>query len=326
MPPKPRVALPPASRSDLRLDLNLFRVLDAIHSHGGISQAARALHLSQPAISHALRRLRELFDDPLFVRQGNQMLPTERTRRVIAQVQSHVRGLGAVLNQGRSFEPAELEMSFEIGVRDVLESITFPRLMQHLAQLAPGVSLSSRRVVRQQMEAELTAGRLDLAIERLTRTGPRIRSLKLADESMVVLTAKGEGRKRAMTLKQYLAARHVQVSLGPEASEALDRFLADQGMERRVALRCQHYFAAAQVVAETGWMLTMPRTYARNLAQVLPVSVHELPFQLPPIPMMMYWHADREDDPAHRWLRGLLASGAVQVMNGMNRRRSSNII
>ena len=106
----------------------------------------------------------------------------------------------------------------------------------------------------------------------------------------------GEGRKRPLTLKHYLAARHVQVSLGPEASDALDRFLADQGMERRVALRCQHYFAAAQVVAETGWLLTMPRTYARNLAQVLPVDIHELPFDLPPIPMMMYWHADREDD------------------------------
>lgn len=332
MPPQPSAFFPAslsssaAARADLRLDLNLFRVLDAIHTHGGISPAARALHLSQPAVSHALRRLRELFQDPLFVRHGNTMQPTERTRRVIAQVQAHVRGLGAVLHEAGNFDPARLEMSFEIGVRDVLESITFPRLMQSLARQAPGVSLISRRITRGEIEGELGAGRLDLAIERRTRVSTRIRSLKLADESLVVVGPRAASgrRRRALTLDDYLAARHVQVSLATENADALDRFLVERGLQRHVALRCQHYFAACQVVAQTGWLLTMPRTYALSLAEVLPVQVHEPPFAVPPIPMLMYWHADRDDDPAHRWLRGLLAQGASKVMNAMHGQRSRN--
>jgi len=109
-----------------RLDLNLFRVMDAVYVHGGISGAARHLHLSQPAVSHALARLRRIWGDPLFVRQGNQMVPTELTRRVIADVQAHLRGLQSVLAQADGFDPATLDMTVRLGMRDVLEAITLP--------------------------------------------------------------------------------------------------------------------------------------------------------------------------------------------------------
>lgn len=319
---KPPVARP-SSRADLRIDLNLFRVLDAIHTHGGISAAARALHLSQPAISHALNRLREQFGDPLFVRQGNQMQPTERTRRVMAQVQEHLRGLAAVVKDVRSFDPAALEINFEIAVRDVLESITFPRLMQYIVQTAPGVTISSRRVPRQQLERELVQGQIDLAIERETRMGSRIRSQKLAEETLVVVgPKKGARRPAVLSMDEYLQARHVHVTLSPEREDALERLLLTQGRQRHVALRCQHYFAACQVVAQTGWLLTMPRTYALELAGVLPLTIYPTPFPVPPIAFLMYWHADRDEDPAHRWLRELVAAGAPVALGKPPRRRN----
>ena len=94
-----------------RLDLNLFRVMDAVFEHGGISGAARHLHLSQPAVSHALARLRRLWGDPLFVRQGNHMVPTELTRRVIGEVQAHLRGLQSLMGQADTFDPLTLNMT-----------------------------------------------------------------------------------------------------------------------------------------------------------------------------------------------------------------------
>ena len=312
-----------SSRPALRLDLNLFRVLDAIYTQGGISAAARALHLSQPAISHSLKRLREHFGDPLFVRHGNAMLPTERTRRIIGGVQAHLRGLAdAAGDHGQAFDPAGLEMNFQIAVRDVLESITFPRLMQHLQEAAPGVTIGSRRVPRALLERELLQGQLDLAIERQTRMASRIHSMKLAEETLVVVGARpavpraARGRSRPLTLQAYAQARHVGVSLNADRDDALDRMLAAQGVQRLVALRCQHYFAACQVVAQTGWLLTMPRTYALELQQVLPLAVHEPPFAVPPIAFMMYWLADREDDPAHRWLRELISRRAPAALAG----------
>lgn len=306
-----------------RLDLNLFRVLDAIHTQGGISGAARSLNVSQPAVSHALRRLREAFDDHLFVRQGNRMLPTELTRRIVPDVQAHLRGLGAVLHSAQAFDPQTLELTIRVGVRDVMESITFPSLMTQLSQAAPGVAITSRRVPRQSLERELSSGQLDLAIERKTPMGPRIRSIKLTDESLVVVTRRPDkpAVARRPTMAAYLQARHVVVTLGSEVGDPLDRILAEHGWARRVVLRCQHYFAAAQVVAQTGALLTMPRTYARELARVLPLAVHEPPFPVPALEILMYWHADRDADPAHRWLRETVQAGAAQVMSKKNRSR-----
>jgi DNA-binding transcriptional LysR family regulator len=307
----------------VRLDLNLFRVLEAIHTQGGISGAARSLHVSQPAVSHALRRLRDAFDDHLFVRQGNRMQPTELTRRILPDVQAHLRGLGGLLHSTQVFEPATLEMTFSVGVRDVLEAITFPSLMQQLSQTAPGVAITSRRVPRESLERELTSGGLDLAIERKTRLGPRIRSIKLAEESLAVVMRRPEkpAAARKPGMAAYLGARHVVVTLGSEAGDPLDRILAEHGVERRVALRCQHYFAAAQVVSQTDALLTMPRTYARELARVLPLAVHEPPFPVPALEIMMYWHADRDADPAHSWLREMVRAGAQQVISNKNKRR-----
>lgn len=311
------------ARLPARLDLNLFRVLEAIYTQGGISGAARSLHVSQPAISHALRRLREAFDDHLFVRQGNRMLPTELTRRILPEVQAHLQGLGSVLHSAQAFDPQTLELTFRVGVRDVMEVITFPSLMQQIAQTAPGVSITSRRVPREALERELTSGQLDLAIERKTRMGPRIRAVKLAEESLSVVARKPDRptAARRPTMSAYLQAQHVVVTLGSEAGDPLDRILAEHGVERRVALRCQHYFAAAQVVSQTGALLTMPRTYARELARVLPLAVHEPPFPVPALEIMMYWHADRDADPAHTWLRELIRTRAEHVINQKNKQR-----
>lgn len=291
--------------------------MDAVFVHGGISGAARHLHLSQPAVSHALARLRRLWGDPLFVRQGNHMVPTELTRRVIGEVQAHLRGLQSVMAQAETFDPATLSMTLRLGMRDVLEAITLPPLMASLAKVAPGVKLTSVRVPRDALSQALTLGEVDLVIDRQRRVDGRIKGERLADESLAVIMRGNHplASQKPMDVGAYFESKHVMVSVRPDQPDPLHAVWSGQGQgERDVFLRCQHYFSAANVVLHSDALLTLPRTYAEQLARSMPLAVCEPPLPVPPITIWMYWHADRDSDPVHRWLRGSVSQGARQAM------------
>lgn len=290
-----------------RLDLNLFRVLDAIYANGGISGAARALHLTQPAITHSLNRLREIFDDPLFIRQGNKMIPTEKARLILPQVQLCLQGLNATVMHEQDLVLGEAELTFTLGFRDVLEATALPTLSKIIQTAAPKITLISRRVVREEIEKELSSGRVDLVVDRRLHTDKKIRSTYLGDELMVVVMAKDHALASVKLQKDdYLRARHVVVAQ-QGAKESLDSLLAEAGHFRAVSVVCQHYFAACNAVASSDLLLTMPSLYARDLARVLPIVVQPLPIRLKPIRLEMYWHEMKENDKAHTWLRTTLA-------------------
>jgi len=286
-----------------RIDLNLFRVLIAIETHGSISAAARALHVTQPAVSHALGRLREALGQPVFIRQGNRMMATERTRLMMPHIQAHVQGLYAILEAPAAFEPAQLQRVFHLAVRDVLESILFPPLMQHLQQHAPFISIESQRVLRPQFEHALMRRRLDLVLDRKHWVNPDIHHQTVGFDRQCVVVRQGHPcLLQGLDIQAYAAARHVAVS-PPDAPESIDRWLGDQGITRHVALRCQHYVAACQVLLTTDWMLTMPAAYAHQLTLLLPLAIIEFPLTMTTIELVMYWHQSAEDDAAHQWLR-----------------------
>lgn len=298
---------------DPRLDLNLFRVYDAIYTHGGISGAAQALHLTQPAISHSLGRLREVFGDPLFVRQGNTMLPTDRTRTIIADIRAHLHGLFASVQEPGELEPASLEIEFRFALRDVLESTAIPILMQHLDTCAPKIRITCRQVARENFEKELAAGSLDFTVDRRMTASPNIQRIHLANQTVAVVAAKNRfpAAVSKLTPQDYLSARHAVVT-HLEGRDPIDSILAETGLKRRVGLRALHYFSACRVVAATDMLLTMPKNYAEYIANFLPIRVLELPLPVSPIEVYLYWHASRENDRAHRWLREQMTFLAAQ--------------
>ena len=289
-------------RSDSRIDLNLFRVLDAIYSHGGVSAAARVLHLTQPAVTHALQRLRDQLGDPLFVRQGNRLLPTEKVRTMMPAVQLHLKGLHASAHAQPHFDAAQLELEFSIGLRDILESIALPTLLARIGEHAPQLRVASRRIAADEVERALGAGSIDLVIDRPLRAGARILRQHLLDESLVVVMRAGHPCARQLRRSDYLGARHVAVSPLGEAN-ALDTLLGQNGMFRQVRLVCQHYFAAGEIAAGTELLLTVPRSYANHLASLLPLAVQPLPIRLKAFPIFAYWHQSKHDDRAHAWFR-----------------------
>ena len=286
------------------IDLNLLQVLDAIYSEGSITGAGVKLHLTQPAISHALSRLRHLLQDPLFVRAGRTMVQTPLARALMEPLRRALRGLEVALNEVARFEPATATKHFTVGLRDTFESLLLPPLMQRVARTAPNVVMTTVRFDRHSLEAELASGRLDLALDILLPHGDAIRRRHLFVERMVVVARRRHpGMGERLDLKTYLALGHVVASSRRAGPGVEDLALARRGLERHVRLRCQHYYAACRVVEQSDLLLTAPEHAVRIANRQLKNRILALPFKVPALDLNLYWHANVENEPANRWLR-----------------------
>lgn len=290
-----------------RVDLNLFVVFDAIFSEGSITRAGRQLSLSQPAISHALARLRGLTGDPLFVRNGHAMTPTPRARQMIGSVRDALQGFETSLASTGSFDAGSVSKRFTIGLQGVAEPIVAPALMRAIGRAAPRVDISLVRPDRREMERELAAGTLDLVIDVLLPLPDEIRRLRLGSERLMVALRRGHPKVgRTLGLETYLALDHIQVSQRRRGLSVEDFELSRQDLRRRVRLRCQNYFAACRAVAATDLALTMPERYARIVNPHFGNRLMPFPLTVAAFDTYAYWHTDSDDDPANRWLRAQL--------------------
>jgi DNA-binding transcriptional LysR family regulator len=295
-----------------RVDLNLFIVFEAIYAEGSVTRASLKLNLTQPAISHALGRLRVMFDDPLFVRQGHLMVSTPLARSIIEPVRHSLRGFEVTLNKLNRFDPASTEKEFTLALRDVLESTVLPPLMVALEHDAPHARVAAVQVDRRELESELQAGTLDCAIDVLLPLAPDIRHARILADRTLVVARRGHPRLQGgITLDQYLAEEHILASSRRKGPGIEDFELSRIGMQRKVRLRCQHYFAACRVVSQTDLLLTMPERYARVANQQFDNQLLPLPLEMPAWDVYLYWHANVEDDPANKWLRERLTAAMV---------------
>ncbi|TJY59745.1 LysR family transcriptional regulator [Sinimarinibacterium sp. CAU 1509] len=287
-----------------RIDLNLLVVLDAIFSEGGITKAGDKLHLTQPAISHALARLRDLFDDPLFVREGRAMVPTPLARSLEQPIRRTLRALEVTLNEVQQFDAASTQRHFSVAVRDVLEATVLPPLLARVAAAAPSIDISAIRADRRTLETELAAGTLDAALDVLLPLSDDIRHQRVSsDHQVVVLRRDHPLLQEAFDLAAYLRQHHVLVSSRRSGPTLEDIELSRHGLKRRIRLRCQHYFAACRVVSQTDLLLTMPAHYAELANQQFGNVVLPFPMEMPSLDVYLYWHASVDKEPASRWLR-----------------------
>lgn len=291
-----------------RIDLNLLVVLEAIYTEGSVTKAAERLHLSQSAISHALSRLRDLLDDPLFERQGLRMMPTPLTRRVIDPLRESLTRIGAMLNDAQIFDPTAAKRRYFVGFRDLQELVAIPPVMRAMSVDAPNVTLSTVRVERRRMESELASGSLDLAVDMLLPVSERVMYAQLRTDAVVVIAradhpAVKEGR---LDIDGYLAQGHVLVTSRRTGGGFEDVELQRLGLQRRVALRCQSHLAACHAVSETDMLLTMVESHAELINKQLGNQILPFPVSLPPQDTYLYWHASMNSDPANEWLRTLM--------------------
>jgi DNA-binding transcriptional LysR family regulator len=290
-----------------RFDLNLLVVLDAIHGEGGVTRAAEKLNLTQPAISHALSRLRALFDDPLFVRRGRALVPTPLTRAIVQPLRRSLQGLGALLREARPFDPKVAETRFTLAMRDPVELLLLPRLMSIVARDAPGIDLRAIQLARRNIEAGLAAGTLDLAVDVPLPVSESVRRQRVAADPLVVVARRRHPHiRRGFDLATYLGQQHVMVTSRRKGPGVEDIALSEHGLQRRIRLRCRNYLAAFRVVGESDLVLTMAERYAGVLNLGFGHRILPLPLATPTLDLYLYWHDAVDQDPANRWLRTLV--------------------
>jgi DNA-binding transcriptional LysR family regulator len=295
------------------VDLNLLVTLDALLSTRSATLAGKRLALSQPATSHALARLRELFGDRLLVRSGKALVPTPFAEQLAPRLRSVLELLGAVLHESSGFEPRTARRVFRIGTGDAEASVIAPSLTRYLAREAPYVDLFFKLVPTLDAEA-LGSGGLDLALGPpfLAAASAQLRSAELYRERFVCLIRKQHPlAQKRMTLDRFCACSHVLFApRGSSARGMVDDALAELGRTRRVAVAVPHALTAPLLVAETDYVLTLPEGVARRLASVLGLRIIASPVELAGFSVAMHWHVRNDADPAHQFLRAALLQAA----------------
>jgi DNA-binding transcriptional LysR family regulator len=287
-----------------RIDLNLFTVFDAIYREGGITAASKRLHLSQPAVSHALGRLRELMNDPLFERHGNEMVPTPLARTLAVTIGSSLHSLEQMMHRAGRFEPASSQRSFTIAARESQESAFMPALLGHIAATAPNIDVAAVRIERRDLEDDLQSGDIDFAIDVALPVSADVRRELIGAAPLVVLArADHPVVKGALDLDTYMSQEHVLVTGRRRGRGYEDAALAKLGLTRRIRVRCQHHAAACEIVGRTDLLATVSR---KNAELVNRDSNHQLlpfPLEIAPLDSYLYWHVRSEEDPACGWMK-----------------------
>lgn len=290
-----------------QIDLNLLVLLDALLETHSVKLAAQRMTLSPSAASHALNRLRQLLGDPILVRAGRQLVPSARAARLRGELRQVLDSVERLLGPDH-VEPRQLRRSFTLASNDYTEAVVVPVLSRHLAEVAPGVDLHSRLGGAAQADL-LRSGEADLYVGVLRAVTDDIVLEPLFSDGLVCVLRRGHpALKQPWTVARFAALQHVLIAPRGEPRGVVDILLAQHGLERRVARVCSTFMAAPHLVAGADYVLTMSERMAGAFAAQLGLELRRPPLELPRFTIVQAWHRRVDADPAHRWLRGEVAS------------------
>jgi DNA-binding transcriptional LysR family regulator len=293
---------------DLRtIDLNLLPIFEAIYAERSLTRASETLHVTQPAVSNALARLRAALEDPLFIREARSMVPTPAAEALIGPVREALTRLRSGLGARTRFDPATSQRVFSVAMGDVAASTIAPAIARRLAA-APGVRFNIVQIERAKVAHELATGGIDFAVDIPVVARADLESVPTGTSARYVCVLRRghpEARGR-LTLPRFLALQHVVVSSRRSGRTALDHALAALGERVRAAMRMAHYHAAFEVVKASDLALTAPQ----SIAQQFDVMRRPLPFAVPSPGFHLFWRRDARHDPAHVWGRQTLLDAA----------------
>lgn len=297
-----------------RVDLNLLVTLDILIEERNVTRAAQRLHLSQPAVSNALRRLRHVLKDPLLVRTARGMVLTPRAEELAGPVRQALEQLRSSLRANR-FDPAQAEHTITVGTTDYVEFVLLPALIANVRAQAPRIKIAVRDLGELDAHEALGSGRMDLAIGYFPSAAAGMHLRKLFDENYVCVARRDHPRlKSRLSLAQFTKAPHVLVS--PEGGGFIgpvDAALAEQGHTRHVALSILHFLAVPHILIESDLIVTLTERVARSFCALLPLQILKSPVAVPGYSISALWHERTHHDEAHRWLRELVVKLSKNV-------------
>lgn len=290
-----------------RIDLNLFAVFDAIYTAGSLTKAADVLCITQPAVSNSLARLREMLNDPLFVRTGHSMTPTPVAQNIIGPAREALGLLRRSVQESHIFDPLKAEKTFNFAARDLLEVSIIPRLLGLLEKSAPKISLTNYEIERKNIVSSMASGNLDFYADASSFSDQHLCKQKISEDRFVVLARKNHpALAQGMSMEQFLKLGHINVSHRKTGAGPIDVALDKISEKRRVVMRSQHFLTVPSTLVKTDLIACLPY----HLAKHYDLSMYELPFDLPPLEYFLYWHVSADLDDAHIWMRNQITQVA----------------
>jgi len=289
------------------IDLSLLVVLHVLLEERSVTRAARRLGRSQPATSRALQRLRELLDDPLFVRQGGTLQPTPRAQEVAAPLADALAMVDTAVLAPPSFDPATDHRELRILSADFAEGMWLPRPLAALARAAPRIDVVILANKRGWSVADALRTEAHLAVGPVAGDAASIRAVHVGEETFAVLLRADHPAAGALDLDRYTALPHLLVAPGGTPGGVVDTALASLGRARRVAVRTRHFQTAPELLAHSDLIATLPRRFAEIAAARHGLRLLPPPLALPSFPIHIAWHERWQRDPGHRWIRERLA-------------------
>jgi DNA-binding transcriptional LysR family regulator len=239
------------------------------------------------------------------------MVPTPMAQNIIGPVRNALQLLRVSVQESRIFNPLQANKTFRISMTDLIEAVILPPLFQRLRRQAPAVQIESFLAKRRETTKELAAGRIDFAVDAPLNTDPQVRHVKLLEDRYVCAMRKGHPlAKDKISLDDYLSLTHIHISSRRSGLGLVDLALGKMGIQRKIALRSQHYLMASQVMQQTDMAMTVPESFAhRHGLHAVDLPVNDVPAQ----ETHLYWHESTDQDPANRWMREQLIELCQQV-------------
>lgn len=290
------------------VDLNLLVVFDTLLRIRHVTRAAAHLGIGQPGMSAALRRLRQLFGDPLLVRQGSEMVPTERALALQTQVKAALREVSRVIEPPEEFDPLTSSRTFRVRMSDLLCSLLLPKLFKQLETIAPDIHLEISHLSPTETVDCLERDTIELAISTDLDVPKSISIQRLFDEPRVVCVARRDLDIEAQlkTPKAFAALPQIKISQSPIDDRFADRQLAAQGFTRNTVLTVPHWLTVPDILLETSLVAVMPASIAARFSERQDLRVHPLRFIKTGFTWSQYWHRRNQNDPGHVWFRQLI--------------------
>lgn len=301
------------------IDLNFLVVFDAIYQQQNLTKTGKQLNMSQPAVSNALNKLRDIFNNPLFVKTSQGMKPTPRAESLAEPIHQIIQQLEAVLAEPGDYNPQSSKRTFRLSMSDYSEFLILSKLVNALDHAAPEMCLTGVHTSRKERHKLLESGQLDLAIfsrypnsEDQGKYNTQFSSItdlyskKLFEERVVVVARQGHPTiENSISQEQFMECRHALFLPHGEISEqdTVDQVLWEQRIKRKVILSTPHTSSHADIIGKTDLIGTTVERYANAVAQEHNLQTLEMPFEMPVFEMTMYWHARVHQDPACQWLR-----------------------
>ena len=285
-------------------DLNLFIAFDVIYTEKNLTKSGQVLGITQPAVSNALARLRDLFNDELFIRTSRGMIPTPVANQLIGDIRNALSLIQNTISVSEKFDPSTAEMTFKISIGDTSEYRLLPLLIKQLAEIAPKVKVETYLTARKDAPRELASGAIDFSIDPPLQSDQHLKHEKIYQEDYVMIVREDHPilKKQEITIEDYLDLSHIHISNRKTGMGHVDMTLYKLGLTRDIYLRAQHFLVAPYIVEQSDMAITTTKGFAvdRNLAW------RELPFDIDPLVLHLYWHENNDNESSSKWMRDLM--------------------